>query len=317
VPWIPAIPVGLCLIAIFAVVHSVHVQAGSRFHNAFTLGKTSLIVLFIVAGFLKGDAAQLTAASESTLRQCVLSPSFAIQLVYVSFAYAGWNTAGYLAGEFRNPQRDVPRAVIVGVSVVVLLYLGLNVVFLTAAPLTELAGQEKVGHVAATHLFGGSGGRLVSMMIVAGLVSTVSANLMSGPRVYEAMGADYQRLRFLTLRRAGGGPVSAIALQAVLAAIMLVTSSFEGLLTYIGVTLSLCAEATVLGAVVLRYREPDLPRPYRTWGFPLTPLIFLALESWMIVFAAQKEPRTAVFGGATIAIGLIAYGLVQQQGNRQ
>jgi APA family basic amino acid/polyamine antiporter len=317
VPSVPAVPAGLCLIVIFAVIHSTHVQAGSRLHNAFTLGKTALIVLFIVAGLFQGDPAQLTVASKATLRQHVFSSAFAVQLVYVSFAYAGWNTAGYLAGEFRNPQRDVPRAVLAGVSVVVLLYLGLNTVFLISAPLIELAGQEKVGHVAARYLFGARGGRIVSLLIVAGMVSTVSANLMSGPRVYEAMGADYPRLRFLSCRRAGGGPLYAIALQAVLAAIMLVTSSFEGLLTYIGVTLSLSAGATVLGALVLRYREPDLPRPYRTWGFPLTPLVFVALESWMIVFAIWKEPRTAAFGGATVAVGLVAYRLLRHEGTWQ
>jgi APA family basic amino acid/polyamine antiporter len=270
-----------------------------------------------VAGLFQGGTNPLNEASKATLREHVFAPAFAVQLVYVSFAYAGWNTAGYLAGEFRNPQQDMPRAVIAGVSVVVLLYLGLNVVFLISAPLNELAGQEKVGHVAATCLFGAQGGRIVSLLIVAGLISTVSANLMSGPRVYEAMGADYRWLRFLSCRRAGGGPLYSIALQAVLAAIMLVTASFEGLLTYIGVTLSLSAGATVLGALVLRYREPDLPRPYRTWGFPLTPLVFLALESWMIVFAVWKEPWTAACGAATIAAGLVVYGLLRFQGIRQ
>jgi APA family basic amino acid/polyamine antiporter len=168
-----------------------------------------------------------------------------------------------------------------------------------------------VGLFAYKNLFWVVLGGILSLLIVAGLVSTVSANLMSGPRVYEAMGADYPRLRFLAHRRAGGGPVYAIALQAALASVLLVTSSFEGLLKYIGVTLSLCAGATVLGAVVLRYREPDLPRPYRTWGFPLTPLVFLALESWMIAFVVWSEPRTAACGGATIAAGLAAYGLLR------
>lgn len=306
-PMVPPIPAGLCLILICALLHSFHVETGSRFHNAVTFGKVGLILLFIVAGIVRGSPALLDGISEKSLPTHIFSPAFAVQLVYVSFAYAGWNTAAYLAGEFRHPQRDIPRAVIIGVVVVTLLYFGLNLVFLTAAPLAELAGQEKVGHVAATHLFGEQGGRIVSLMIVAGLISTISANLMSGPRVYEAMGADYPKLRMLRIRRTGGGPIVAIALQAGIAAVMLVTSSFEGLLTYVGVTLSLCAAATVLGTIVLRIREPDLPRPYRTWGYPLTPLVFLVLEGWMIAFTVRNRPMSAAFGGATIAIGLAAY----------
>src|SRR5262249_28988408 len=156
-----------------------------------------------------------------------------------------------------------------------------------------LSGQEKVAHVAAVHLFGEEGGRLVSSLIVAGLVSTVSANLLAGSRVYEAIGADFAPLHFLKWRPRQGGPVAAIALQAVAAAIMLVPSSFEGLLKYIGVSLSLFAAITVLGAGVLRWREPGLPRPYRTWGYPLTPLVFLVLEGWMIFFTVQQNPSTA------------------------
>jgi basic amino acid/polyamine antiporter, APA family len=312
-PQIPAAPAGLCLIVVLALLNACHMETGNRFHNAFTLGKVGLILLFIVAGAFRGTPAQLGVASPIGLAEHVLSPSFAVQLVYVSFAYAGWNTAAYLAGEFRRPQRDIPLAVMIGVTVVTLLYMGLNLVFLSAAPLSELAGQEKVGHVAATHLFGESGGRIVSLMIVAGLVSTVSANLISGPRVYEAMGTDFPRLKFLTLRRAAGGPIAAIALQAGLAAAMLITSSFDGLLAYIGITLSLCAASTVLGAILLRSREPDLPRPYRTWGYPLTPLIYLALEGWMVVFTVKNKPQAALFSLLTIVVGLIAYRLVCEE----
>lgn len=309
---VPPIPAGLCLILVFALLHAFHVETGNRFHNAVTLGKVGLVLLFIIAGMVRGTPAHLVADAPHNLGRHVFSPSFAVQLVYVSFAYAGWNTAGYLAGEFRQPQRDIPRAVLIGVVVVTLLYLGLNLVFLSAAPLSEIAGRKEVGHVAATHLFGDSGGRFVSLLIVVGLVSTVSANLMSGPRVYEAMGADFPKLRILRLRRPGGGPVVAIALQAGVAATMLVTSSFEGLLTYIGVTLSLFAAATVMGAIVLRQREPELPRPYRIWGYPWTPLVFLTLEGWMIAFAVQDKPMTAAYGAITIAVGLIAYRLARE-----
>jgi APA family basic amino acid/polyamine antiporter len=298
---------GLMLLILMAVLHSLHVGTGSRAHNVFTLGKMVLIVAFIVAGMLFGDLSRLTAASDQSVKEALRSPMFAVQLVYVSFAYSGWNTAAYLAGEFRRPARDIPLAILVGTSIVAVLYIGLNVVFLAAAPGQELAGKEEIGHIAAIHLFGPRAGKFVSLMIVVGLVSTVSANTMAGSRVYEAIGRDYPILRFLAWRPAGGGPAFAIAVQTIFAAAMILSARLRTLLEYIGVTLSLVAATAVLGVIVLRRREPDLPRPYRTWGYPVTPLIFLALEAWMVCYLVRKEPVTAAFSAGTIATGLILY----------
>jgi basic amino acid/polyamine antiporter, APA family len=308
---LPPVASGLILIIVLAILHSLDVGTGSRTHNVFTLGKVALIAAFIAAGLAWGDLSRLTAAAEQSPLQAVLSPMFGVQLVYVSFAYSGWNTAAYLAGEFRRPAQEIPWAVLAGTTVVAVLYLGLNVVFLASAPAGELAGKDEVGHVAAISLFGNRAGNFMSFLIVVGLVSTASANTMAGPRVYEAMGFDYPILKILTTRRAGGGPVFAIALQTALAAAMLMTASFKTLVEYIGVTLSLVAATTVLGVIVLRLREPVLARPYRTWGYPVTPLVFLALEAWMVYYMVRKEPLTAAVSAGTIVVGLILYVIVR------
>jgi APA family basic amino acid/polyamine antiporter len=167
--------------------------------------------------------------------------------------------------------------------------------------------------VAATHLLGEGGGRFVSLLIALGLVSTASANLLTGPRVYEAMGGRYPRLAWLSLRRAGGGPVCAIALQSILALGMLFSASFETLMAYIGVTLSLSAATTVLGLFVLRNREPSLPRPYRVVGYPYTPLVFLILESWMIGHALWKQPVAAAWTLGTLLCGAVLYIVVGRE----
>jgi APA family basic amino acid/polyamine antiporter len=324
---------GLILIGVLAMLHSVHVGRASWTHNALTFGKVGLIAAFIVAGLVNGELSRAVAPGEHSLGEALFSPMFAVQLVYVSFAYTGWNTAAYLAGEFRRPARDVPLAILMGTAIVAVLYLGLNAVFLAAAPLAELKNKEEIAHVAAASLFGPGAGRLISIMIALGLISAASANTMAGPRVYEAMGYDFPLLRFLKIRRAGGGPFVAIAMQAVLAAIMLHTSSFDSLLRYIGVTLSLVAAMAVIGVIVLRFREPRLVRPYRTWGYPITPLVFLVLELWMVFFAVRKDifaiqaklasgsawPETAWFivrqpvivSLATLAVGFALYFLVR------
>jgi APA family basic amino acid/polyamine antiporter len=311
VPEIPSLPAGLVLIAVLAVLHTLHVGRGSQLHNLLTLAKAGLIAIFILAGVMYGDPSRLTTVSEQTVGQALRSPMFAVELVYVSFAYSGWNTAAYMAGEFRRPARDIPRAVLAGTAVVALLYLGLNVVFLASAPLSELADKKEVAHIAAIGLFGKRGGNLMALLIMVGLVSTASSNIMAGPRVYEAMGRDYPALKVLSIRRAGGGPIVAIALQTGLAAVMMVTSSFDALMKYVGLTLALFAAATVLGVIVLRRFEPDLPRPYRTWGYPATPLLFLALEIWMIVFTVRDTPLTAAVAAGTVLGGLILYAIMR------
>ena len=311
VPNVHPLAAGLVLIVALAVMHSVHVGTGSWLHNVFTLGKVGLLVAFIVAGLFYGDLSRLTAQTDLSVARALASPMFAVQLVYVSFSYSGWNTAAYLAGEFRHPTRDIPWAVLTGTTLVAVLYLGLNVVFLASAPLKDLAGKEEVAHVAAVHLFGEGAAKFVAFLIMAGLVSAASANIMAGPRVYEAIGQEYPAFRLLAARPAGGGPVLAIALQSVLAAVMMATASFGMLLKYVGVTLGLFAGATVLGVIVLRRREPNLARPYRTWGYPVTPVLFLAVEIWMIVFTVRETPITAAVSAATIAAGLLLYAFVR------
>ncbi len=309
-PAVPPLSAGLTLIALLAVMHTLHVGTGSRLHNLFTLGKVGLIVLFIVTGMFYGDLSLLT-ASDRPVIDALRSPMFGVELLYVSFAYSGWNTAAYMAGEFRRPARDIPWAVLAGTASVMLLYLGLNVVFLVSAPLSALANQEDVARIAAISLFGDRAGSFIGFTIMLGLVSTASSNIMAGPRVFEAMGFDYPILRSLTKRWTGGGPVVAIALQTGLAAVMMLTASFSALIEYVSVTLALFAAATVLGVIVFRLREPNLARPYRTWGYPVTPCIFLMIEFWMIEVAVQKTPVIAAVSAGTVVLGLILFAAVQ------
>ena len=238
------------------------------------------------------------------LSEAVVSPGFAVSLIFVSFAYSGWNGAAYLAGEIRSPARSVPRALVLGTGIVVVLYLGLNLVFLSSAPTSQLAGVVEVGHLSANRLFGAVGGRLLTAAIALALLTSAGAMMMAGPRVYQAMGEDHPALSFLGYRTSWGGPAAAVALQGLLALAMVLTSSFDALLTYLGLTLSVCAGLTVAGVIVLRIREPALERPYRTWGYPLTPLLFLSLSLWMVVHSVIQKPLAALAAGATIATGL-------------
>ena len=309
VPGVAPVPAAVALVLLLAALHATHVRAGGRVLAATTALEVALAAAFVAAGLLRGEPSRLLGPPAPTLAG-VASPAFAVALVYVSFAYGGWNGAVYVAGEVRDPSRNLPRALLVGTSAVVALYLALNAVFLSAAPAAEIGGVVEVGHVAATRLLGPRAGRWLSGLVALVLASSVSAMLMAGPRVYAAMGLDHPRLAILARRTRHGGPAVAVALQAALAVGMIATSGFGALLRYVGFTLSLVAGLTVLGVIVLRVREPGLARPYRTWGYPVTPLLFVGLSAWMAVHAVLRVPGAALAGLGTVAGALALHALL-------
>jgi APA family basic amino acid/polyamine antiporter len=300
---------GVVVIAAASALHASHVRLGAGFQTLITAVQVVLMLGFVIAGAALGDPARISGGGPPAL-SAVASPSFAVALVYVSFAYSGWNGAAYVAGEVRRPSRTMPLSLLLGTAIVMALYLSLNAVFLAAAPAAELSGVVEVGHVAAAKLLGTGAGRALSGLVALVLASSISAMTLAGPRVYQAMGEDHAALRLLAWRTRNGGPAVAVVLQATLAMAMVLTSSFGALLTYVGFTLSLVAGMTVLGVFVSRWREPALARPYRAWGYPVTPVLFLALTAWMATQALVERPAIAWAGLATVVGSLAFYALL-------
>lgn len=298
------------LVVALTFVHASTRRNSGSLQVVFTILKVSVIVVFCVAALTAADAprtvAFLPAAGDGAL---LLSGAFAVSLIYVSYAYTGWNAATYLSSELENPQRALPGILFTGTSVVMLLYLSLNFVFLRIAPMDAMAGQVEVGYIAAKFAFGDIGGRFTGVVLAMLLISTVSAMTLAGPRVLQVIGEDFHALRLLAKTNRDGIPSTAIAVQSSLAVIFIVTSGFESILVFAGFTLALNSFATVLGVFVLRWRRPDLPRPYRTFAYPLTPLIYLALTGWTLTFVLVNKPTEALFGVGVIGAGLIFYWL--------
>jgi APA family basic amino acid/polyamine antiporter len=307
-PSFPATAAAVILIAFLTALHMLDVGWGARVQTAVTALKVLLIGGFVVAGILvgTGDWSHLTMAAGTAHKG---PGSFASALVLVSYGYAGWNGAAYLAGELEHPARALPRALVGGTLLVIALYLALNAVFFYAASPAELAGTVEVGHVAARRLFGAAVGGTLSLVISLALISSVSAMIMIGPRVYVAMAQDGVFFRALAVRNKRGAPWRSVALQGALATILVLTATFEHLLYYIGFTLSLFAALTVAAAYVLRRREPEAPRPYRAWGWPVTPLFFVAGSVWIASLAIFQRPLESLIGFATVGLGILVYGL--------
>ncbi len=243
--------------------------------------------------------------------------AFAVSLIYVSYAFTGWNAATYLSGELENPQRTLPWILVSGTLIVMLLYLALNFVFLRVTPMESMSGQVEVGYIAAASAFGEAGGRFAGLVLSLLLISTVSAMTVAGPRVLQVIGQDFHILRFLARTNTDGVPSTAILFQSSLAILFILTSSIEAVLVFSGFILALNSFVTVLGVFVLRQQQPDLPRPYRTFGYPITPLIYLALTAWTLAYVLIERPVEAGCGLGIIGIGLVFYALFAKTGDAQ
>ncbi len=311
VPGSSALGLSLAISALVTLVHLRGARVGATFQNASTALKVALIVVFIVAGAFVKPVAGISFAPQPGAMDLIVSPPFAFSLVFVMYAYSGWNAATYIVGEVRDPGRNVPLAITLGTLIVAALYLALNATFLRVAPMAELGAEGKIeiGYVAAAHIFGETGGRWMAGLICLGLVASISAMTWIGPRVSMAMGEDHRLLAPLARKTKAGVPVIAMLLQFVLVATLLLRASFEQIINYVQFSLTLCSMLAVIGVFVLRVRQPDLPRPYRTWGYPVTPLVFLAISAWMLVFTWQQHRNESLAGLGTLLIGLLIYAI--------
>ena len=294
------------VILLLSSVHYFGLVLGSRVQNGLTLVKLGLIGLFIAAGFWigQGDWSNFNAAAAS---QSLWQGEFAVSLIFVSFAYSGWNAAAYLGAEIKNPTRNIPLALIAGTAIVCGLYLLINVLYVYSLSPKEMGGVLEVGALAASALFNPQAGVYFSLAITLCLLSLISAMIMTGPRVYYAMARD--GLFFQSIARVSGSrhtPGAAIFLQSGIAVLLVLTASFEKLLIYIGFTLSITSLLTVVGLIRLRKRSGPGPA-YRTPGYPITPALFIMANLWIVIYCLSATPLAPICGLITIGLGLLLF----------
>jgi APA family basic amino acid/polyamine antiporter len=319
-PWFSLSPITVLACAVVVLLSLVHyhsLRLGQGVQNWLTAFKLGLILLFIGAGLAvgRGDFGHLGRTLPDVSGSAA---DFAVALIFVSFAYSGWNAAAYLGGEIRDPGRNLPRALALGTALVVVLYLALNLVYVYALPPAAMRGVLEIGTAAAAALFGGGIGTLFGLAIALGLLSVLSAMIMAGPRVYYAMARDGLFFRrFGRVHVARRTPAQAILLQAAIAILMILAAAYDALLIYIGFTLSLSAALTVAGLMRLRHLCPEAPRPYRTLGYPLTPLLFIAGNLWILVYTLASRPVVAFYGVATLVAGVALYWLFRPEATKR
>ena len=296
------------LIVILAFIHSSNRKSSGGLQMIFTVMKVGVIILFCFGAILFAKNIQPVSFSpNSNDISTIFSGSFAVSLIYVSYAYTGWNAATYLSGEIERPQKYLPLILISGTTTVTGLYILLNFVFLSVAPIEDMQGKIEIGFIAAQSAFGGSVANFTGLVLSLLLISTVSAMTIAGPRVLQVIGEDFKVLNILSRKRKDGIPSTAIYIQSLIAIIFILSSSFESILVFAGFTLALNSFMTVIAVFVLRSKQPNLPRPYKTFGYPFTPLIYLALTGWTLYFVIVNRPIEVLFSLGIILSGLIFY----------
>ena len=301
----------LSMIAILIVsfIHFGGVRTGGIIQNYLTYFKISLIVLFCVAPFFvtgfKHSSTSFIPTAESF--DMIFSVPFAGALVWVMLAYSGWNASAYIAGNLENPKRNLPYSLLAGTGIVMLLYILLNLVFMYVADFGQLAGKTDIGNEITLLLFGREAQIIFSGIFSFALLSTMSAMVIAGPRVYEQMGKDYPVFSLLAKKGKGGTPVYAIVLQSLIAMVLVIYSSFASMVNYISLTLMIFSSLSVAGIFILRKRYTSAERPVKAFLYPLTPIIFLLSSLWIMYYFASAEPLSLIYTAVTIISGFVVY----------
>lgn len=300
---------GIAAIALFTIVNYLGVGLGKTIQNVLTVVKLGTIAIFVFLAFTIGDKHPIDLTimpSGMTLGQAVTG--FVVALVAVSWAFDGWNNINFVAGEIVDPQKNLTRTLIYGTLIITAVYLVMNVVYLMSMPVSELAGVYQVAEVSATALLGSRAAPFVSAGVLISVLGALNASVLAGARVCYAMAKDG-----LFFSRAAGvhprfrTPGFALVIQAVWSIVLVLSGTLEQIITYsifIAVVFWVVAAASLF---TLRRKYPDMPRPYKSWGYPVVPALFILASIGILLNTLLEKPVESLLGVGLIATGFPAY----------
>jgi amino acid transporter len=299
---LPAGTIACAMIMGGALMHGLYARLGTPIQDAMVVGKFVLLVLFFgVAVATYPDEWKGFTPQPSPIP--ISWSTFAVSLMWISLSYSGFNAAIYITSEVKRPAVNVPRSLWIATLVVTVIYVLLNFVFVFAPAYADVVGQEQVAVIAARSIGGASFEGLVRAVLLVSLATSVSAMMMSGPRVYAKMADDGVLPRWFQFQK--DAPTVAIAAQALLAIVVVLMSDLQKLLSYLGFTLSMCAALSVATLFLLRWRGDKVHVPLYPWP----PLIFVAGTLMVATIAGFRKPEECMAGVATLAVGLVVYAI--------
>lgn len=301
--------IGVSVIIFLSVINILGTQFGKWVQNVFTVLKIGAVAAIIVLGFTLGEGRAIDFTfNPGGAGVGHLISGFAIALVAVFWAFDGWNNVNFVAGEMRNPGRNIPLALIWGTAVITVLYVLVNYIYLYALPIREMAGVVRIAEAATTVMFGGTTAAVISAVIVVSTFGSMNGSILAGPRVYYAMARDG-----LFFRRAArihpdfGTPALAITVQGIWACILTLTGSFAQLLTYVMFVSILFWVTAAFSVFTLRRKRPDLPRPYKVWGYPVVPILFIVTSIGILINTLVESPVESLAGLGFTLLGVPVY----------
>jgi APA family basic amino acid/polyamine antiporter len=314
--------VDLCAIGVvwsLVAIHCLGARTGMRFSDAVTAFKVLGIVGIITAALFWGDGRVANIVEKATdygeKSPVDLAVAMATSLIFVTFCYLGWNGSAYVASEMEDPQRNLPKSLLAGTAMVTGLYLALNVVYFYGAGVDGLQGQLNVGTLAAEKLFGPAGVTAVTLILCISILASVSAMTIAGSRVLFAFGQDMRALHWLARSSPNGSPWPSLLLQGTIVTIIILSGRVDQILLYAGFTLTLFSAIAVSCVIALRIKAPHLPRPFRVWAYPYTPLLFISVSLWTMVWAFRGRPVESFLALATVAAGGLLFWGVNRREN--
>ena len=294
----------IIIIVLIGLMHSFTIKHSSLFQNFSTFIKVVFILVLIILGvFIHSDGSNALNFSNSWRRE-ILKPGFAVSMVYVSFAYVGWNAASYVVDEIDDPRKNLPKALIGSTLFVAILYIILQFVLLKNASVLQLVGKEEVTYISFENLLGNTAGKWVSIFIAIQLIATISSYLWVGPRVTMAMAKENRLWQPLSKQNNQGIPVAAVWLQVIISILLTLTGSFEKVLLYAGFVLQLMASCTVASSLFIKDQKVE---NYRSPFKPLLQIIFLIFSIWVLIFTMIERPADSLIGIGILAMGSFIY----------
>jgi basic amino acid/polyamine antiporter, APA family len=298
----------MLVVLLISGLHCLGVRQGTVTQNILTTLKIGALlgIILLVILFGRGDTSHFNPLFDW---QMIGNFSvFAAAFIPAIFAYSGWNAVIYIAGEVKEPEKNLPKALLWANLLVISLYLAVNVVYIYGVPVTEMKGALRVSEVATTALFGYQTSAWITGIITVSILGALNVVTMLGPRIYYAMARDgvfFKRLA--QIHPTFGTPTSAIILQALWACFLILTGTFGTLFTYVSVIITLFSALTVASVIVLRYRRPELNRPYKLWGYPLVPILFIVAHIWIVWGSVTEKPFESLVGLFIVCLGIPAY----------
>ncbi len=301
--------ISVAAIALFTWVNYRGVTLGALVQKSFAMAKLAGILIIVASAFFLGHPAAAPALATAP----ITPSSFGVALIACLLAYDGWVQMSFVAGEIKNPKRNILLALAFGIAAVVTVYLLANAAYLRVLSIPEIAASTHVGADAATRALGSVGGTFVSTIILLSIIGSLNGAILTCPRVYFAQARDGLFFsRFAEIHPRYQTPGFAILAQGVWATVLIVSGSYEALIDYAMFAIWLSYAFMIAGVLVLRRTQPDLPRPYKMWGYPVTPLLFLAVATGFLGNMLITRPGPSLIGVALIATGVPVYFIWQR-----